>query len=247
MSRRRACVRALRTTLAESAATASAGAAAALTDFLCGPLDGYGEGRNRPDYVSTSRLSPHLRFGEIGPRQVWSAARHGVESGAISASDTDVDKFLSEIGWREFNHSILFHWPHMPTGNFKPEFDRFPWVKNESALDAWRTGQTGYPIVDAGMRQRIKAMRKLLVEKLQAAGVKGDLGYITAQRGMFSYTGLTAEQVDRLREEHAVYLVRSGRMCVAGLRTANVERTAAAMAAVHQAPVALADVGLASP
>ena len=82
------------------------------------------------------------------------------------------------------------------------------------------------------MRERILAMRKSLHAVLSAR-VKGrDFGYLLTQRGMFSYTGLTAAQVDRLREEHAVYLIRSGRMCVAGLNAGNVERTAQAMAAV---------------
>jgi aromatic-amino-acid transaminase len=84
----------------------------------------------------------------------------------------------------------------------------------------------------AGMRQRIKAMRKLLVEKLQAAGVKGDLGYITAQRGMFSYSGLSAAQMQRLRSEFGVYGVDSGRICVAALNDKNIEQVAASIAKV---------------
>jgi aromatic-amino-acid transaminase len=87
----------------------------------------------------------------------------------------------------------------------------------------------------AAMRERILAMRKSLHSVLTAKLPGRDLGYFLTQRGMFSYTGLSAAQVDRLREEHAVYLVRSGRMCVAGLSTKNVERAAAAFAAVLDA------------
>jgi len=82
------------------------------------------------------------------------------------------------------------------------------------------------------MRERIRAMRKALHEVLAARVPGRDFGYLLTQRGMFSYTGLSAAQVDRLREEHAVYLIRSGRMCVAGLNRRNVERTAQAFAAV---------------
>jgi deoxyribodipyrimidine photo-lyase len=130
-----------------------AGAQEALVDFLDARARGYGERRNRPDIEGTSRLSPHLRFGEIGPRQVWSAARHSVESGDGSASETDIDKFLSEIGWREFSHHLLFQFPALATKNFQPRFDAFPWREDPEALEAWTRGRTGFPIVDAGMRQ----------------------------------------------------------------------------------------------
>ena len=128
-----------------------AGALARLEAFLSGPVAGYGEGRDVPGIEATSRLSPHLHFGEIGPRQVWLAARNAAEHGDAPAGQ--VEKFLSEIGWREFNHAILFHWPDLPTKSFKPEFDGFPWKKNPADLDAWRQGETGYPIVDAGLRE----------------------------------------------------------------------------------------------
>ncbi|WP_297510053.1 deoxyribodipyrimidine photo-lyase [uncultured Caulobacter sp.] len=127
------------------------GARARLDRFLSGPVARYGETRDIPGVEATSRLSPHLHFGEIGPRQVWLAARHAAEAGDIPGAQAD--KFLSEIGWREFNHSILFHWPDLPSRNFKPEFDGFPWSKDHAALEAWTRGETGYPIVDAGMRE----------------------------------------------------------------------------------------------
>ena len=84
----------------------------------------------------------------------------------------------------------------------------------------------------AAMRERIGAMRQALHAQLVARAPGRDVGYLLTQRGMFSYTGLSAAQVDRLREQHAVYLLRSGRICVAGLNTGNVARTAEAMAAV---------------
>ncbi len=129
------------------------GAKTRLADFLDGALDGYGEGRNRPDYVSTSRLSPHLRFGEIGPRQIWHATQSARESGAITAGASDADKFLSELGWREFSYHLLFYNPDLARQNFNRRFDAFPWKADQPALAAWQRGQTGYPIVDAGMRE----------------------------------------------------------------------------------------------
>jgi deoxyribodipyrimidine photo-lyase len=128
-----------------------AGALARLDGFLSGPVDGYGEKRDVPGVEATSGLSPHLHFGEIGPRQVWLAARNAAEQGDAPAAE--VDKFLSELGWREFNHAILFHWPDLPTKSFKPEFDAFPWARNDAHFAAWTKGETGYPIVDAGMRE----------------------------------------------------------------------------------------------
>lgn len=128
-----------------------AGALARLNDFLSGPVDGYGEQRDLPGVEATSRLSPHVHFGEIGPRQVYAAARNAAEHGDAPAGE--VEKFLSELGWREFNHAILFHWPDLLTKSFKPEFDGFPWTKDEAYFEAWTRGETGYPIVDAGMRE----------------------------------------------------------------------------------------------
>ena len=124
-----------------------AGAGAALTRFLNGPVTDYADARDRPDIEGTSRLSPHLHLGEIGPRQVWRAVM------ASAAPRAQVDKFLAELGWREFNHHLLFHWPDLPTDNFKPDFDRFEWRQDPVGLRAWQRGLTGYPIVDAGMRE----------------------------------------------------------------------------------------------
>ncbi|QLH72203.1 cryptochrome/photolyase family protein [Rhodopseudomonas palustris] len=127
-----------------------AAAQARLSDFLAG-LPGYADGRDYPDRHVTSGLSPHLRFGEISPRQVWYATRFAAaERPAIAP---DVDKFLSELGWREFCRHLLFDHPDLATRNLQPAFDAFPWHSDEAALSAWQRGRTGYPIVDAGMRE----------------------------------------------------------------------------------------------
>ncbi len=129
-----------------------AGAKALLKTFLDEGLSHYAAERDRPDRPATSRLSPHLRFGEISPRQVVVAARHAGDAG--KASGKDVEKFVSEIGWREFAHHLLFHFPKLRSENFQHRFDHFPWRKPKpSELTAWQKGMTGYPIVDAGMRE----------------------------------------------------------------------------------------------
>jgi deoxyribodipyrimidine photo-lyase len=131
----------------------SAGVEAELKRFLHNGLLTYSEGRNRPDLVGTSRLSPHLHFGEISPRQVWWAVKRFAESRSIPASVCRGWQFLTELGWREFAHHLLFHFPHTPEQPLRPEFARFPWRKNPVWLRAWQRGQTGYPLVDAGMRE----------------------------------------------------------------------------------------------
>jgi deoxyribodipyrimidine photo-lyase len=117
-----------------------------LNTFISKGLGGYKEGRNYPSWDNVSRLSPHLHFGEISPNQVWYGAQNHMEG-------PDLDHFLSELGWREFSYSLLYHFPHLPRKNFQEKFDRFPWEDNPAFLKAWQKGQTGYPIVDAGMRE----------------------------------------------------------------------------------------------
>jgi deoxyribodipyrimidine photo-lyase len=122
-----------------------------LEAFLQSEVAGYASRRDRPDHDGTSRLSPHLRFGEISPRQVWHAAHFAMaERPALSG---DIDKFLSELGWREFCRHLLFDVPDLSTRNLQPSFDAFPWKHDEAVLAAWQRGRTGYPIVDAGMRE----------------------------------------------------------------------------------------------
>jgi deoxyribodipyrimidine photo-lyase len=131
----------------------SVGANAELQRFLRGGLLAYAEGRNRPDLVGTSRLSPHLHFGEISPRQVWHALKRFAESKSIPAVVWRKWQFLTELGWREFAHHLLFHFPHTPEQPLRAEFARFSWRKNPAWLHAWQRGQTGYSLVDAGMRE----------------------------------------------------------------------------------------------
>lgn len=121
-----------------------------LTEFLEHNLQGYKQDRDYPFKKHVSMLSPHLHFGEISPHQVW----HGVQAqGLCNGWVKDTDHFLSELGWREFSHHLLYHFPESVNRNFQQKFDRFPWKENPSFIKAWQTGKTGYPIVDAGMRE----------------------------------------------------------------------------------------------
>jgi len=122
-----------------------------LRDFLEGDVTGYASRRDQLDHAGTSKLSPCLRFGEISPRQVWHAA-HFARAEHPRLSE-DIDKFLSELGWREFCRHLLFDVPDLATRNLQPVFDAFPWRHDDKALEAWQRGQTGYPVVDAGMRE----------------------------------------------------------------------------------------------
>lgn len=107
--------------------------------------------RNRPDREGTSRLSPHLHFGEISPRQVWHAIHGWIDNSQVEAANALT--FLSEIGWREFSHHVLFHFPLTPKTALREDFRKFPWRYDAKQQRAWQRGLTGYPIVDAGMRQ----------------------------------------------------------------------------------------------
>ncbi|NWG54587.1 MAG: deoxyribodipyrimidine photo-lyase [Hydrogenophilaceae bacterium] len=127
-----------------------AGAKAALDRFLEAAFSRYPEDRDRPGIAGTSRLSPHLHFGELSPAQAWAAAAAKAET---TGADRALEKFLSELGWREFSHHLLFHWPDLPERNWKPAFDDFPWADDAAGFRAWTRGRTGYPIVDAGMRE----------------------------------------------------------------------------------------------
>ncbi len=128
-----------------------AGAIRRLADFLAHGLSGYATGRDRPDQGFVSRLSPHLAFGEISARQAAHSARLAAQNGSVS--HRDADKFVAELGWREFSYHLLYQAPDLPHRNFKPAFDAYPWRDAPDDLRAWQRGQTGYPIVDAGMRE----------------------------------------------------------------------------------------------
>ena len=127
-----------------------AGAHVALETFLDGALDGYAQQRDRPDRVGTSRLSPHLHFGEIAPWRVVAA----LEARRSAARAGDIDAAIRELGWREFAHHLLHHFPETPQRNFNPRFDDFDWARLvQPRLQDWQHGRTGVPIVDAGMRE----------------------------------------------------------------------------------------------
>lgn len=126
------------------------GAAQNLSAFLSGGLAQYKEQRNIPDVRGTSRLGPHFHFGEISPNQVWYAAIDAMQG---DMNQVGLDCFLSELGWREFSHYLLYHFPDLPVKNFNAKFDHFVWQNDHDSLQAWQQGQTGIPIVDAGMRE----------------------------------------------------------------------------------------------
>jgi len=113
----------------------------------------YHQRRNMPGIAGTSRLSPHLHFGEIGPRQVWWSVTTRAKQRTGDAMPDGVETWLSEIAWREFSYHLLFHVPTLPDTPLRPEFAAFPWIDDAPGLAAWRRGLTGYPIVDAGMRE----------------------------------------------------------------------------------------------
>ena len=125
-----------------------AGARARLGDFKPQALADYPTGRDVPAVTGTSLLSPHLAFGEVGIRRVWHEA-----ASQQSAPAESIDKFHAELLWREFATHVLVHFNHTDLKPLRPEYARFPWRADAASLRAWRRGQTGYPLVDAGMRQ----------------------------------------------------------------------------------------------
>lgn len=128
-----------------------AGAQQRLNDFITHHLHCYKNNRDFPAKQATSHLSPHLHFGEISP---WAILR-AVEYAKLDphCDWAGAEHFLSELGWREFSYYLLYHFPNLPCKNFKAEFDHFPWNNDESLLTKWQKGMTGYPLVDAGMRE----------------------------------------------------------------------------------------------
>ncbi len=154
-----------------------AGAQRRLREFQKSALAGYATGRDLPAVDGTSRLSPYLHFGQLSPRQVWAALAGNGAGGAATI------KFLAEIGWREFGYHFLHHFPHTPATPLRPEWKTFPWQKNARLLRAWQEGRTGYPLVDAGLRQlwrtgwmhnRVRMIAaSLLVKQLQQPWTAG--------------------------------------------------------------------------
>ena len=116
-----------------------------LNNFIKTKIEKYSDARNFPFQAGTSKLSPFIRHGQIHVETIWEECARLKKSG--------VNKFLAEIGWREFNHSLINHFPYMLKENYSKKFDKFPWEKNQKYLLAWKEGLTGYPIVDAGMRE----------------------------------------------------------------------------------------------
>jgi deoxyribodipyrimidine photo-lyase len=141
--------------LGETWSPGEAGAAKRLRHFVTRALERYSETRNLPDRDGTSMLSPWLHFGELSPRQIWAAVRAQAKSGGAFPPNEGAAAFLGEVGWREFAHHLLFHFPHTPEAPLRADFQRFPWAADPGGkkLSAWQRGLTGYPIVDAGMRQ----------------------------------------------------------------------------------------------
>ena len=139
--------------LAASWQPGEAGARDLLEIFADDAVGDYAHARDLPARHGTSRLSPHLHFGEISPRQIHVELDRRARA-AEAKRRPDLEPYLRELGWREFAHHLLYHFPHTPTGNFNPRFDDFPWAPADHALlERWRHGRTGIPLVDAGMRE----------------------------------------------------------------------------------------------
>ena len=128
------------------------GAKSQLERFRKEAIQEYPAGRDKPDVIGTSRLSPHLHFGEISPGQVWRAVVGTMNHGGAGSRGA-CQAYLRQIGWREFAHQILYHHPQSPEQPLRAEFAAFPWKTDPRTLTAWTRGKTGYPLVDAGMRE----------------------------------------------------------------------------------------------
>ena len=127
-------------------------AAERLRHFIDALIDTYAEGRDIPAIDATTRLSPHLCAGALSSRQVWHAAHHAREAGHVTHAN--FEKLSRELIWRDYAYHLLLNNPDIANANLNTKFDRFVWAtKSDERLHAWQTGMTGYPIVDAGMRQ----------------------------------------------------------------------------------------------
>lgn len=130
-----------------------AGAIARMHRFVEGSLKGYATNRDLPGIDGTSGLSPHLALGEISPRRIWAAVEARQTAEKDGPDGEDISRYLKELAWREFSYHLLHHFPDLGSRNWNAAFDAFRWVEDPTGLHAWKKGQTGYPIVDAGMRQ----------------------------------------------------------------------------------------------
>ncbi|MCH8240273.1 MAG: deoxyribodipyrimidine photo-lyase [Proteobacteria bacterium] len=129
------------------------GARARLDKFIAERLENYQSARELPGVDGTSQLSPHLHFGEIAPRDVWNAVSRAAAGAKGGKLDEGAECLLRELVWRDFSHHLLFHWPHLTSTPLRTEYANFPWREDADALRAWQEGRTGYPIIDAGMRE----------------------------------------------------------------------------------------------
>jgi len=129
------------------------GAHERLETFLETALKNYDNDRDRPAVAGTSYLSPHLHWGEIGPRQIMHRMDEWLDGHSGQATHDHANSFRGEIGWREFAHHVLYHFPTTPNTPLDKRFEAFPWSKDDDALAAWQQGRTGIPMVDAGMRE----------------------------------------------------------------------------------------------
>ncbi len=133
-----------------------AGAQHRLDAFLDDAIRAYKEDRDIPSKDGTSRLSPYLCHGEVSPRQIWHAVRRFMNDGRRNLSHAEEKQcwaYLREIGWREFCYHVLYHFPHTPQSPLQEKYAHFPWREDADQLKAWQRGRTGYPLIDAGMRQ----------------------------------------------------------------------------------------------
>jgi deoxyribodipyrimidine photo-lyase len=138
--------------LGESWQPGERGAKKQLKRFVKAALQDYSTGRDIPGVVATSRLSPHLHFGEISPAELWRTIQNVSNDGA-AGDPAACDAYLRQLGWREFAYHLLYHFPESAEQCLRPEFAAFPWRTDAKALRAWQRGKTGYPLVDAGMRE----------------------------------------------------------------------------------------------
>ena len=149
-----------------------------LKNLIENKIKDYGTARDIPSIEGTSKLSPYIKHGQIHVASIWE------KCSKIKSKGIGYRKYINEIGWREFSHSLINYFPEFLKGNFRKEFDKFPWIKNDKFLKSWKRGMTGYPIVDAGMRElyetgwmhnRIRmVVGSFLVKHLRITWVEGE-------------------------------------------------------------------------